>query len=73
MITVMTPGHYRVTAPDGTAIGTVDGNSDVGFQACPADGARVGSFTKLAEALKSLNPNHADPSLSQTPKEQVAR
>jgi len=60
MITVMTPGHYRVTAPGGTPIGTVDGNSDVGFQACTADGRRVGSFAKLAEALKALNPDHAD-------------
>ena len=62
MITVMTPGHYRVTAPDGTPIGTVDGNSDVGFQACTPDGRRLGSFPKLAEALKSLTPDHADPS-----------
>lgn len=58
----MTPGHYRVTAPDGTPIGTVDGNSDVGFQACTPDGRTPGSFPKLAEALKSLTPDHADPS-----------
>ena len=62
MITVMTPGRYRVTASDGTSIGTVDGNSDVGFRVCTADGSRVGSFPRLAEALKSLNPDHADPS-----------
>ena len=60
MITVMTPGHYRVTATDGTPIGTIDGNATVGFQAFTADGRRVGNFPKLAEALKSLNPDHGD-------------
>ncbi|MEP7035458.1 MAG: hypothetical protein ABI662_05740 [Dermatophilaceae bacterium] len=62
MITLITPGHYRVTASDGTPIGTVDGNPDAGFQACTAEGFRVGSFPTLAEALKSLNRDHANPS-----------
>jgi|GEM_PF-2597307 len=63
MITVMTQGQYLVTALDGTPIGTVDGNSDVGFQSCTPERSRVGSFPKLAEALKSLNPDNGDPSL----------
>jgi hypothetical protein len=67
MITVMTPGQYRVTAPDGTLIGTVEGNTNVGFQACTSDGRGVGSFPTLAEALKSLNPDFGQPVRSPTP------
>ena len=62
MITVMTPGHYRVTASDGTPLGTVDGNSDVGFQVCTADGRRLGRFPVLAEALEALHSGHGKPS-----------
>ena len=62
MITVMTPGHYCVTDSDGTPIGTVDGNSDVGFQVCTADGRRLGRFPMLAEALESLHFGHGKPS-----------
>ena len=61
MITVMTHGHYRVTASDGTLIGTIDGNSLVGFQSCTADGRRLGRFPMLGEALESLDPVTANP------------
>lgn len=61
MISVMTQGHYQVTASDGTPLGKVDGDYAVGFKASTADGRWLGPFPTLVEALKALHTDHARP------------
>lgn len=54
MITLLSMGHYEVTAADGRTLGKVDGDNSAGFETRTVDGRKLGPFSTLDEALKPL-------------------
>ncbi|WP_270888228.1 hypothetical protein [Pedococcus sp. 5OH_020] len=58
--TRLSRGHFRIFDELGAALGNVDGDFGVGFEARDLAGRLQGRFETLEEAVKSLQPEYLD-------------
>ena len=61
MITVMTPGQYRVTAPDGALIGMSRGTPMSGFRRAPQTGEESAASPRLPKRSNRWTPISGNP------------